>query len=165
MARGGLGAGLLFYWVLRLCWYFLMSLGSFGGSWGGSRLPCLWVMGAYRFACGERGISLFIRGSRGIMKMIVDLHLFKPNSWVARQVVKQLVYTMLISNNRASFHLWWKENFVKHQKVSKYHGNDCRSAAFLEKLAQMQVVFCEFCSILQNAFFTETSNQLLLNTG
>ena len=26
----------------------------------------------------------------------------------------------VISSNRASFHLWWKENFVKHQKVSKY---------------------------------------------
>ena len=26
---------------------------------------------------------------------------------------------MFISNNRASCHLWWKENLVKHQKVSK----------------------------------------------
>ena len=32
---------------------------------------------------------------------------------------------MFISNNRASFHLWWKENLVKHQKVSKYYENDC----------------------------------------
>ena len=38
--------------------------------------------------------------------------------------MRQLVYTMFISNNRASFHLWWKENLVKHQKVSK-HVNDC----------------------------------------
>ena len=22
------------------------------------------------------------------------------------------------------FHLWWKENLVKHQKVSKYYEND-----------------------------------------
>ena len=27
--------------------------------------------------------------------------------------MRQLVYTMFISNNRASFHLWWKENLVK----------------------------------------------------
>ena len=40
--------------------------------------------------------------------------------------MRQLVYTMFISNNRASFHLWWKEHFVKHQKVSKYYENDCR---------------------------------------
>ena len=32
---------------------------------------------------------------------------------------------MFISNNSTSFHLWCKENFVKHQKVSKYYENDC----------------------------------------
>ena len=36
----------------------------------------------------------------------------------------KLVYTIFISNNRASFHLWGKESLVKHQKVSKYE-NDC----------------------------------------
>ena len=33
---------------------------------------------------------------------------------------------MFISNNRPSFHLWWKEKLVKHQKVSKYYETDCR---------------------------------------
>ena len=32
---------------------------------------------------------------------------------------------MFISNNRASLHLWWKENLEKHQKVSEYYENDC----------------------------------------
>ena len=32
---------------------------------------------------------------------------------------------MFITNNHASFHLWWKENLVKHQKVSKYCDHDC----------------------------------------
>ena len=32
---------------------------------------------------------------------------------------------MFITNNHDSFHLWWKENFIKHQKVSKYFGQDC----------------------------------------
>ena len=27
--------------------------------------------------------------------------------------------------NHASFHLRWKENLVKHQKVSNYYENDC----------------------------------------
>ena len=40
--------------------------------------------------------------------------------------MRQLVYTKFISNNRASFHLRWKENLLKHQKVSKYYENDCR---------------------------------------
>ena len=33
---------------------------------------------------------------------------------------------MFISINRPSFHLWWKENSVKNQKVSKYYETDCR---------------------------------------
>ena len=31
---------------------------------------------------------------------------------------------MFISNNRPSLPLWWKENLVKHQQVSKYYEND-----------------------------------------
>ena len=27
--------------------------------------------------------------------------------------MKQLVYTVFISNNRASFHLWWNKNLLK----------------------------------------------------
>ena len=30
-----------------------------------------------------------------------------------------------MSNNRASFYLWGKQNLIKHQKVSKYYENDC----------------------------------------
>ena len=40
--------------------------------------------------------------------------------------MRQLVYTMYISNNRPRFHLWWNENLIKHQKVSKYYESDCR---------------------------------------
>ena len=40
--------------------------------------------------------------------------------------MRQFVYTNFISNNRELFHLWWKENLVNHQKVSKYYENDCR---------------------------------------
>ena len=39
--------------------------------------------------------------------------------------MRQLVYTIFISNNRVSFHLWWIENLLKHQKVSKYFESDC----------------------------------------
>ena len=35
---------------------------------------------------------------------------------VVRQLERQLVFTIFISNNRASLHLWWGENLVKHQK-------------------------------------------------
>ena len=32
--------------------------------------------------------------------------------------MRKLVYSMFISNDHASFHLWWKENLLKHQEVS-----------------------------------------------
>ena len=32
---------------------------------------------------------------------------------------------MFISNNRKWFHLWWKEDLLKHQRVSKHYENDC----------------------------------------
>ena len=41
-----------------------------------------------------------------------------------------LVNTMFISNNRSSFHLWWKGNLVKHRQVSKYYETDCRLHVF-----------------------------------
>ena len=40
--------------------------------------------------------------------------------------MRQLVYTVFITNNNNSLHLRWKENFIRHQKVSKYYGQDCR---------------------------------------
>ena len=40
---------------------------------------------------------------------------------------------MFISNNRLSFHLWRKENLVKHQKFSKYYENDCSLFPFERK--------------------------------
>ena len=40
------------------------------------------------------------------------------------------MYTIFVSSNRASFHLWLKKNMVKHQKVSKYYENDCRFIRF-----------------------------------
>ena len=39
--------------------------------------------------------------------------------------MRQLVYIIFITNNHDSFHLWWKENLAKHQKVSKYYDQDC----------------------------------------
>ena len=32
--------------------------------------------------------------------------------------MRQLLYIMFITNNQASFHLWWEENLLKHQKIS-----------------------------------------------
>ena len=45
--------------------------------------------------------------------------------------MRQLVCIMFITNNRASFHLWWNQNLVKHQKVWKYYRNDSRSRSLI----------------------------------
>ena len=41
---------------------------------------------------------------------------------------------MFVSNNRASFHLWWIENLIKYEKVSKYYENDCGQTSATELL-------------------------------
>ena len=46
---------------------------------------------------------------------------------------------MFITNNRASFYLCWKENLVKHQKVSKYYENDCSSNSFEKQIYEYLV--------------------------
>ena len=50
---------------------------------------------------------------------IVSL-MFFSNSWSKPYIH---IY-MVISNNCTSFHLRWKENLIKNEKVSKYYGND-----------------------------------------
>ena len=50
-----------------------------------------------------------------------------PKSSGVRQLVRQLVYTIFNTNNHYSFHLWWKENLLKHQKGSKYYDQYCTS--------------------------------------
>ena len=37
----------------------------------------------------------------------------------SRQLVRQLVYTMFLKNNRELFYLGWKKNLLKCQKISK----------------------------------------------
>ena len=53
----------------------------------------------------------------------LDPFLIFPNFvW---QLVRQHIYVMFISNYRVSFHLWWKKNLVKYQKVSKCYEKYC----------------------------------------
>ena len=59
-----------------------------------------------------------------------------------KQPVRQHLHIMFISNNHASFDLWWKENLVKHQEVSK-HEND-RSYEL--------AIYTVFFNVLHNAF-------------
>ena len=83
-----------------------------------------------------------------------------PKCWVAGELVAQLVYTMFISNNRASFHLWWKENLVKHQKVSKYYENDCLQNFLLLFMSLLTAKFVKNSHILARIYFISLKNAL-----
>ena len=70
--------------------------------------------------------KIFVWGTLGYNSMNI-LDVPKSKSYVDLQLVRQLVYTMFITNNHASFHLWGKEILVKCQKVFKYYFYGCRS--------------------------------------
>ena len=59
--------------------------------------------------------------------------------------MRQLIYTMFVANNHASFHLWWKETLVKYQKDLKYYVNDCLQS-FL-----FRIIFLLTASIVNNS--------------
>ena len=52
---------------------------------------------------------------------------------------------MFISNNSSLFHLWRKENLVKHQKVSKYYENDFSKNFNLKWNHVLAINFTESC--------------------
>ena len=60
-------------------------------------------------------------------------------SLVVRQLVRLHVYTMFISSNCASFHLWWKKNLVK-RKISKYYKNDCSCSLGQKLLLLLSII-------------------------
>ena len=49
-----------------------------------------------------------------------------PEIFLVRQLLRQLLYTMLITNNHTSIYSWWKRKFGQTLKVSKYYERDCR---------------------------------------
>ena len=59
---------------------------------------------------------------------------------------RQFVYTMFMSSNLASFHLWWKKNLLQHRKVSKYYGSGCRCrhehkcSKYIKRLSMMMLI-------------------------
>ena len=59
--------------------------------------------------------------------------------------MRQLAYAMFITNNHNEFHLWWKENLVKHQKVSKYYDQDCSKTFILWNNPNNDIVHILFC--------------------
>ena len=77
--------------------------------------------------------KIFVWGTLGYNSMNI-LDVPKSKSYVDLQLVRQLVYTMFITNNHASFHLWGKEKSVKYQKNLKTFVHDCLQKFFFRYL-------------------------------
>ena len=74
--------------------------------------------------------------------------------------MRQLVYTALISNNRPSFHLWWKENLVKLQQVSKYYEKDCLQIFLFLFMSLLPTKFVKNSHIWSKIYFIFLKNVL-----
>ena len=74
--------------------------------------------------------------------------------------MRQLVYTILISNNRPSFHLWWKENLGKLQQVSKYYERDCLQIFLLLLMSLFEIKFVKNSHIWSRIYLIFLKNVL-----
>ena len=69
---------------------------------------------------------------------------------------------MFTSNNRISYHLWWKETLVKDQKVSKYYENDCLQNLFLLFMSLLTARTVKSSHIQARIYFIFLKNVLKL---
>ena len=74
--------------------------------------------------------------------------------------MKQYAYTIFITNNHASFHLWWKENLVKYQKVSEYYVRDCLQNFLLLFMFLLKAKIVKSSHILAGIYFIFLKNVL-----
>ena len=68
-------------------------------------------------------------------------------------------YIMFVSNKRTLSYLWWKENLVKHRRVSKYYKNDCLQN-FLSYMPLLAAKFVKNSYIYSRTYFTFLKNVL-----
>ena len=71
---------------------------------------------------GDRALA-FILWSLGTFLILSN---FLRSNVLSRSATREAARIYHVCKyNCASFHLWWKQNFVKHQRNSKYYENDC----------------------------------------
>ena len=58
-----------------------------------------------------------------------------------------------ITNNHASFHLVWKENFLNHQKVSKYYEHDCLQNFILLSMSLLTALIVKNSHVSTEIYF------------
>ena len=60
---------------------------------------------------------------------------------------------MFITNNYDSLHLWWHENFVQHQNVSKYYAEDCLKNFILLYISELTASIAKTSHFLAQIYF------------
>ena len=68
------------------------------------------------------------------------------------------MYTMFITNNHDSFHLWQKKNLVKHHEVSKYYGQYFLENFLLHFMSSLRAL------IFENSHFVAEIHFIFLKT-
>ena len=129
--------------IVVWCVYVGVCLRACGGVWVCMCVCVRVCVGAASFAgCAERwfygviGFSWYLLLSNIVLGCLAS-------SWTSRAYE-------FISNNHVSFRLWWKENLINYQKVSKYYEDDCRWNLNGENLLLLtsNIVFRQLARIL-----------------
>ena len=81
-------------------------------------------------------------------------------SVLSRSATYSATWQLFITNNCASFHLWWKRNLVEDQKASKYYENNCININIVNT-----IITLIFMNPMPNlSFLLFFSNNLLLHS-
>ena len=70
-----------------------------------------------------------------------------------------LIYEF-ITNNQASFHLWWNENLLNHEKVLQYYEHDCLKGFLLLFMSLLRALIVRNSHILPGIYFILYKNNL-----
>ena len=70
---------------------------------------------------------------------------------------------MFITNNHASFHLWWKENLLIYQNVSKYYEHGCLQNFLSFSMSFLTAFIVKNSYILAGVYFIFLKKHRLLN--
>ena len=75
--------------------------------------------------------------------------------------MRQLAYTMFISNNRSSFHSWWNESLVKDQKIVwKYYEKNCLQNFYFLFMSLLAAKFIKKSHMYTRVYFIFLKNIL-----
>ena len=115
------------------------------GDWGK-----LWILNLARIS----PIDCYWMLQNSRVTAYTDFELLRENQ-LGRLVTHEAthIYTKFIINNHALLHLWWRENLLKHPKVSKYYDKDFILNLFVLFMSLLTAPFIKSTHILIGVYF------------